>query len=185
MMEKVRIWSPLAALGLVAALTLVACNNATDDLETSENVVTVSSVDPLNACVDVDGKLVDLDGDGTKETTVYSSVLQDINFDSRLRGQSNGVWSDVIFSSVAINYTLEGNAPPNRNEAVTITVPAGGTATQELTTVLATDIAAGFFSLGEKGRIDLIFRGKDASGKPMTARGQIPVETATSCTITQ
>ncbi|MDQ7008138.1 MAG: hypothetical protein Q9Q40_12995 [Acidobacteriota bacterium] len=181
MMEKLRVWSPLAALGLVVVLTAVACNNATDDPGVSENVVTVSSVNPLTACVDVDGELVDLDGDGTKETTVYSSVTQTINFDSRLRGQAGGAWNDVIFSSVDINYILDGSAPPDRSESVTITVPAGGTASQELTTVLATDIAAGFFSLGERGRIDLVFRGEDASGEPMTARGQVPVETATSC----
>ena len=181
MMERLKNWLPLVALGLVAAVTMVACNDSTDDPGISENLVTVSSVAPLNACVDVDGKLVDLDGDGTKETTVYESVIQEINFDSRLRGTAAGAFNDVIFSTVNINYILDGSAPPNRTEAVTITVPAGETAAQELTTVLATDIAAGYFSLGEGGRIDLIFHGEDASGEPMTARGQIPVETATGC----
>ncbi len=174
---------PLSVLVLlVVSLLAWGCNSSTDDPKISENLVTVKSANPTEACVDVDGELVDLDEDGTKETTVFESTDQTISFDSRKRVDGVGEFSDVIFTRVEISYELNaGTPPPTRTEGLTITVPAGGTASHGMTTVLSTDVAAGYFVLGAQGWVHLRFTGRDASGKPADAEGQFQIRTVTAC----
>ncbi len=181
MIAWTRNWLPLVLLMAVVALVAIGCNSSIDDPDKSENQVTVSGAKPTEACVDVDGELIDEDGDGTKESRVFTSFEQTIGFSSRVRAGAKGPFHDVIFTSVDIAYSMGRSAPPNRTEGVTITVPSGGTSNHGMTTILSTDTAAGYFILGDKGWIDMTFRGKDAAGKPMTATGRFQVRTATAC----
>ncbi|GEM_PF-2757174 len=173
----------LALSVILTALTAVGCNSNIEDPQESQNQVTVASVVPLQACVDYDGVMMDVDGDGTEEP-VYFGVAQDVKLQSRIRGNTGiNKFSDVIFSSVTISYALSsGVNPPERIEAVTITVPADGFATQGIETVLGRDVVPpGFFGPGVTGTIYLRFRGEDAQGLPASATGQIPLATASVC----
>jgi hypothetical protein len=172
---KVVLLSVLAALALVAA----GCNSSTDDPEVSENIVSVASADPTEACVDYDGE----DQDGT---IVFTGVLQSILLESRARGTSPpSVWQDVVFSDVRISYEMDVDgaipAPAPRTEAVQVTVQAGGATEYPMTTVEAVDVADGHFERGDRGRIVLEFHGEDVSGKPATASGNIRLFTASEC----
>jgi len=169
---------------LVAAAALVAgCNSATDDPNQSSAIVTVSSVSPSEACVDYDGTPQDTDGDGTPDTTVYESVENTVNFESRLRNSDSGAFRDVIFSRVDILYEMTaGPQPPNRlGEQITVSVPAGGTASLGLTTVLANDVAAGFFDGTSRGSIRMVFHGQDVAGEPQRTEGSVPIRSVTVC----
>jgi hypothetical protein len=159
------------------AVILAGCNSATDDPDVSDNLVSVASADPTEACVDYDGE----EQDGS---IVYSGVLQDITLESRPRGGSgDSVWQDVIFDEVVITYDMdEGAAPAPKTEAVQVTVPAGGTTDYPLVTVEAVDVAdPTLFERGASGRIVLEFRGENVSGKPASASGNIRLFTASIC----
>ncbi len=178
-MNKKTIYS--VCLAALLMLVVVGCNDFTDDPEISNNLVNVSSFSPLSACVDYDGELVDTDGDGTTDTTVFTSVVQDVSFDSRVRGGGGSTFNDVIFTSVNISYSVTGGtAPPPRNETITVTVPAGGSASVPVTSVIAGDIP-GNFGATTRGNIVMTFSGADASGEPASATGRTPIETANIC----
>lgn len=169
----------LIALICVLAVVSAGCNSDTDDPGISVNNVTVASISPTDACVDIDGEPTDTDGDGTVDSNVFTSVLQQIAFDSRTRNNFS-VHNDVIFSAVDIDYIMTaGPAPPNRTDAVTITVPAGGTASTGLNTVQARDVPS--FDSTSRGAIRLTFRGEDVTGEPATATGQTELHIATIC----
>ncbi len=174
------------AVAATALALMAGCNSATDDPTTSEAQVTVSSVNPTTACVDVDGIPQDVNGDGTNEQ-VFESVVQTINLQSRVRGSGSSTWSDAVFTSVQIRYDMtNGSPPPTRNEGLAVTVPAAGTGSVGLTTVLADDIiifwreGAGSGS-ATRGTIRLKFTGRDAGGEPVTATGSIPIEAVAVC----
>ena len=65
----------LLAAGSLAVFA-VGCNDATDDPDVSDNLLTIESVSPTTCCVDVDGQIFDTDGDGTTDTTVVTGVTQ-------------------------------------------------------------------------------------------------------------
>lgn len=174
------------AVAATALALMAGCNSATDDPTESEARVTVSSVNPTTACVDVDGIPQDVNGDGTNEQ-VFESVVQTINLQSRVRGSGSSTWSDAVFTSVQIRYDMTvGIAPPTRNEGLAVTVPAAGTGSVGMTTVLADDIinfwreGVGAGS-GTRGTIRLKFTGRDAGGEPVTATGSIPIEAVGVC----
>jgi hypothetical protein len=174
--------SLLAALAALLLLGTVACNEATDDPEISDNLVTVAGFSPLSACVDYDGEPVDENGDGTADFTTFTSVVQTVTFDSRLRGSSSGPFLDVILTNVDVAYDLiNGTNPAARTETITVTVPAGGTASVPVTSVLASDIAAGNFGSSTTGNILMTFRGADATGEPVSTVGRTPVESVNFC----
>ncbi len=174
-----RLFLVLAVAGLATVL-LAGCNSATDDPDQSENLVNVDSFDPVAACVDVDGKLVDVDGDGTKDQVFYDTI-NTANFTSRMRGQANSAFNDVTFTTMEIRYDMKiGTPPPRREEGVQITVPAGGTASVDITTVEAPDIPV-YFHGGEVGDVVITFRGRDASGEKAVTRARLPIYTRTEC----
>ncbi len=174
----------LAAFALILAVAGLAagCSDATDDPGISGNLVTVSGVDPTEACIDVDGELVDLDGDGTEET-VFTSTENSINFTSTLRGSSSGDFKDVLFTSMDVVYVITaGPVPPNRlNELISIEVPAGGSADFGMTTVEAQDIIDGFFTGATEGSVRVTFRGADLSGEPASTTAQMPIRAVSVC----
>ncbi|RMG45446.1 MAG: hypothetical protein D6718_07365 [Acidobacteria bacterium] len=173
---------PIIALGLIAAALLAACNGDIDDPDISSNLVAVAAFNPTSACVDVDGEGVDTNGDGTVDTQTFTSVQQTVTLDSRMRGSASSNLNDVIFNQVTIDYQMTaGGVPPQRTETITVTVPAGGTADVDVTTVLGADIPT-YFSLNSRGNIQLTFRGHDIAGNPATAVGWTAVEPATVCT---
>ncbi|MDH3283231.1 MAG: hypothetical protein OEQ13_00680 [Acidobacteriota bacterium] len=181
--KTVKHWQP-AALALLFAFGVVACNDVTDDPKISDNLVSLSGFAPLSACVDIDGELIDTTGDGTLDTSVFTSVVQSAGFDSRIRGTSSSGFNDVIFTSVDISYELTGapmGVPAPRTETITVTVPAGGSASVPVTSVLAGDVVAGFFDLATRGNVLMTFRGADVTGEPASATGRSPLETANIC----
>ncbi|MFN7966915.1 MAG: hypothetical protein U0V87_14625 [Acidobacteriota bacterium] len=174
------------AVAATALALMTACNSATDDPGTSEAQVTVSSVSPTTACVDVDGIPQDVNGDGTNEQ-VFQSVVQTINLESRVRGSGTSTWSDAVFTQVQVRYEMtNGSAPPTRTEGVAVTVPADGAGSVGMTTVLADDIIT-FWREGvgsgtaTRGTIRLKFTGRDAGGEPVSATGSIPIEAVAVC----
>lgn len=180
-MKAHRNFEALRVLFALAALTvLVGCNGPTDDPDVADALITVNSVSPTTACVDVDGERVDFDGDGTFETA-FVSVVQAVNFDSRLRTGSGGEFNDVIFDQVEITYAPDLGPPiARRREGIAVTVPSGGVASFPLTTVLADDVAR-IGTTDARGTITVKFTGKDAGGERATASGKIPLEAATAC----
>jgi len=182
MFEKTRTYFRPVILALMVVALGYACNDTTDDPEVSGNLVSVAGFSPSSACVDFDGEPVDEDGDGTADFTAFTSVVQDVLLDSRIRGDNpNSEFLDVIFSSVEIEYSISGGtAPPDRVDLITATVPAGGTATVGVTTVLAGDISGNFMG-GTSGNATMTFKGEDASGEPVSAVGQTPIESANVC----
>ena len=169
----------LAVLALAAA-TMLACNSATDDPDQSENMVKVTGFEPLGACVDIDGQMMDTNGDGTDEQ-VFVDVLNTAQLTSYLRGTASSSMNDVVFTEMEIRYDLDiGSPPPTRREGVQVTVPAGGTASVDITTVESKDIPV-YFHGGEEGNIVITFRGKDVSGEPVVTTGRLPIYTRTVC----
>lgn len=177
----------MKALGLLAiALAILAagCNSSTDDPGISGNLVSISAIDPTEACVDVDGALLDLDGDGTKDDLVFVSTENAVNFESITRGLEPPTgFKDVNFTRMDVVYEITaGPQPPSRlNEGIAITVPAGGTAEFPLTTVFAQDIIDGFFTGDTRGSIRITFRGADLAGEPATTTGLLPIRAVSVC----
>jgi hypothetical protein len=62
-----------------------------------------------------------------------------------------------------------------------VTVPAGGTATTGLTTILASDVAAGLFDSTSTGNIYFRFYGADAGGEPYETDAELPIRSVTIC----
>jgi hypothetical protein len=176
--------APVLMLALALALVgAFGCNSATDDPDVSNNLVTVSSFDPVDACADYDGELADLDGDGTEDDVVYTDVVQQVNFDSRMRGSGEpSAFNDVIFKQVRYDYEFDaGTPPPSRVEDITVTVPAGGGASVGLTTILAQDVRD-FIDGATRGSVKLTFTGEDAAGEDAeVAVGYTPVNPKTIC----
>jgi len=171
---------PLALAAL--AMLLAGCSDSNDDPGESPNRVTMAASDPLEACVDIDGTLEDTDGDGSKDDPVFFSVSQQITFDSRVRGSVASEWEDVILEEVEFSYDLRGGvSPPKRSSGISVTIPAGGTASTGITTVDAKDIIAGYFDGVREGTINVKFRGHDVSGEPIRVSGRIPLVTANAC----
>ena len=169
------------ALLLAGAALLVGCNSENDDPDESGNRVTIDSFAPSNSCVDYDGSLVDVDGDGTEEV-VFIDTVNTVNFASRVRGSSSSAFQDVIFTEMDVIYEYSvGSPPPDRRDiAVNVTVPIDGTATLPVTTVLAQD-ASVYFDGSTRGNIRLNFRGEDAAGKPYSTSGAMEIRSVTVC----
>jgi len=169
---------PLIAFGVIAVVVLAACNGAIDDPDPSASIVSVGAFTPISACVEI-GE--DIDGDGTIDPTTYSSTEQVVTLDSRLKGRATSNMNDVVFTKLTIDYLMTvGSGPPQRNEGIAVTVPAGGTTDVPIDTVLAADIP-GFFTLASRGNIRVTFSGHDIAGRPVTAVGFTPIEPATVC----
>ena len=167
---------------LAGAALLVGCSSENDDPQESGNRVTIDSFSPTNACVDYDGSLIDADGDGTEDDIVFIDTVNDVAFSSRVRGTSTSAFQDVIFTELDIAYDFSaGTPPPDRPDiAINVTVPAEGTATLPVTSVLAQD-AAVFFDGTTRGNVRMTFRGADAAGKPYSTKGALEVRSVTIC----
>ncbi len=184
MTARIKSWLPLVALLMVALLAGMGCNSSIDDPSKSDNLVTVAGASPTETCVDVDGELIDENNDGTlqdPEERFYTGFNQTISFESRPRGQATGPFNDVIFTNVDISFEMGNGGPPDRTEGLTVTVPAGGIASHAMTTVPASDAASGDFTIGDKGWMDMVFRGEDVAGNKVTATGRFQVRVVNSC----
>lgn len=182
MFEKMRTHVRPVILVLMVVAFAYACNDATDDPEVSDNLVTVAGFSPSSACADFDGVPIDEDEDGTIDFIAFIAVNQNVMLDSRIRGNTpNSEFLDVIFTSVDIEYAITGGtAPADRTDLITVTIPAGGNATVGITTILAGDISGNFMS-GTSGSATMTFRGADVTGEPVSAVGQTPIESANVC----
>ncbi|UCF66368.1 MAG: hypothetical protein JSV80_11285, partial [Acidobacteriota bacterium] len=98
----------VAALLGAFVIVVVGCNETLDDPDISENIISIVSVEPRNACVDVDGD----------ESGTFWSIEQTINFQSRLRGTTLSNFNDVVFTRVQFDYlvtnTIGNQTVPSR-----------------------------------------------------------------------
>jgi hypothetical protein len=153
---------------------LVACNSALDNEDESPSLLTVTGLDPANACVD-------LDGDGTN---LYSVGI-DVTISSTIRNASSGsAFNDVVLSDYTVSYDLTnpliGVNPPSYQSGLTVEVPAGGDATVGVTVVRWADIAT-YFGPDTRGTVTVRFRGRDLANNPANTVARIPLETGTEC----
>lgn len=165
-------WASLVGLALVLAMSvfLVACNSALDSEDESPSLLTVTGLDPANACVD-------LDGDGTS----LFAVGIDVTISSTIRNASSGSsFNDVVLSDYTVTYDLNNSSPPALKSGLTVEIPAAGDATVGITAVRAGDIPV-YYDLDTRGTVIVHFRGRDLADNPAHAVARIPLETATDC----
>lgn len=178
-------WLRILGLVIVLGLTVMAgaCNDEIDDEDESPNLLTITSADPSNICVDEDGEPVDEDGDGTitvPDEIFFVDVPVSFTITSTLKNAAAASpFNDIVLSSVEISYS-GGATAPSRSSGLTIEVPAGGSASVGVIAVSATDIPGGF-APGARGTASFVFKGQDLAGKPARVKTTMPYETKSIC----
>lgn len=143
-----------AAAGLVSG-----CNQRLDDPTTSEGILTIESVDPVNVEADV----TPTDPNGNPQTLSNDSTT--VTLRNRPRTTNAGSFTDILIKKTDQYCTFMGTKITSGTGLASFTIPSGGTASVSVVVVTVTEKTT-LATVGDTWRCYVRFEGEDVAGNP-------------------
>ncbi|HXI04404.1 MAG TPA: hypothetical protein VNI57_14625 [Candidatus Saccharimonadales bacterium] len=145
-----------AAAGLVSG-----CNQRLDDPTTSEGILTIEKVEPVNVEADV----TPTDPNGNPQTLSNDSTT--VTLKNRPRTKNTGPFTDILVKKTDQFCTFAGATITSGTGLASFTIPTNGTASVSVVVVTVTEKTT-LASVGDSWKCYIRFEGEDLAGNPAT-----------------